>query len=82
MIAAAETLALGFKFVRVDMYLLNQDRIVIGEMTFWPMAGHYKGSGQKALGHLLDFDRTTFKPFLIPTLEAEQSRFSLYSEGL
>ena len=51
-------------------------------MTFWPMAGHYKGGGQKAIGQLLDFDRTTFKPFLIPTLEAEKSRFSLYSEGL
>lgn len=82
MISGAEDLAYGFKFVRVDMYLLPQGRIVIGEMTFWPMAGYYKGSGQKALGHLLDFDCTTFKHFLIPILEAEQSRFGLYSEGL
>lgn len=81
MIAAAEAVGRGFKCVRVDLYLVG-DRIIVGEMTFWPMAGHYKGSGQKVLGQLLDFDRTTFKPFLIPTLEAEQSRFSLYSEGL
>lgn len=81
MIAAAEALGRGFKCVRVDLYLIN-GRILVGEMTFWPMAGHYKGRGQKAIGQLLDFDRATFKPFLIPTLEAEQSRFSLYSEGL
>jgi hypothetical protein len=42
------------------------------------MGGHYKGKGQKKLGLLLDFDRTTYKPFLLPDLEAEQSRFSLY----
>lgn len=81
MIAVAEAVGNGFKCVRVDIYLVN-DRIIVGEMTFWPMAGLYKGSGQKALGQLLDFDRTTFKPYLIPTLEAEQSRYSLYSEGL
>lgn len=81
MIAAAEAVGRGFKCVRVDLYLIG-GRILVGEMTFWPMAGHYKGRGQKSIGQLLDFDRTTFKPFLIPALEAEQSRFSLYSEGL
>ena len=81
MIAIAEAVGRGFKCVRVDLYLIDS-RILVGEMTFWPMAGHYKGKGQKAIGQLLDFDRTTFKPFLIPSLETEQSRFSLYSEGL
>lgn len=81
MILTAETVGRGFKCVRVDLYLIG-DRILVGEMTFWPMAGHYTGIGQKALGQMLDFDRTTFKPFLIPVLEAEQSRFSLYAEGL
>ncbi len=81
MIATAESLSNGFKCVRVDVYSVDE-RIIVGEMTFYPMAGHYKGRGQKIVGHLLDFDRTTFKPFLIPALEAEQSRYSLYSEGL
>jgi hypothetical protein len=47
-------------------------------MTFWPMAGLYKGKGQKIMGKYLDFDRTTFKPFIIPELEKSRSRFSLY----
>jgi hypothetical protein len=78
---AAERLAAGFKYARVDMYNIGK-RIVCGEVTFNPLMGCYKTDGQRVLGQLLDFDRTTFKPFLIPTLEAEQSRFNLYSEGL
>ena len=50
-------------------------------MTFWPMAGHYKGEGQKKLGHYFYFDFTTFKPFLIPELEKERSRFDLNPES-
>jgi hypothetical protein len=46
--------------VRIDLFCFN-DKIYSGEMTFWPMAGCYKGDGQKILGKLLDFDRTTFK---------------------
>lgn len=56
----AEKMAYGFKFVRVDLYLSNE-KIYVGEMTFWPMSGVYKGDGQKKIGPLLDFDRTTFK---------------------
>ena len=81
MIIAAEAISQGFKCVRVDLYSVN-GRIVFGEMTFYPMAGLYRGEGQRRLGKLLNFDSRTTKPFLIPTLEAEQSRFSLYSEGL
>jgi hypothetical protein len=48
-------------------------------MTFWPMAGCYKGEGQKKLGRFLSFDRSTYKPFLLAELEKSSSRFSLYS---
>lgn len=67
MIAVAENLSKGFKCVRVDLYC-SSDRIYAGEMTFWPMMGCYKGEGQKKLGKYLDFDRTTYKPFLINKL--------------
>lgn len=77
MVSVAERLGKGFKCVRIDLYCAA-DRIYAGEMTFWPMAGHYKGDGQKKLGQLLDFDRTTFKPFLITELEKRYSRSSLY----
>ena len=68
MIFIAETLGKGFKCVRVDLYC-SGDRIYVGEMTFFPMAGCYKGEGQKKLGKYLDFDRTTFKPLLLPDLK-------------
>ena len=56
----AETLSAGWKYVRIDMFLCG-DRIYAGEITFTPYAGFYKGEGQKVLGKLLDFDRTTFR---------------------
>jgi hypothetical protein len=40
----------------------QRGRVYVGEMTFWPMFGCYKGEGQNKLGAFLDFDRTTFKP--------------------
>jgi hypothetical protein len=61
MIRVAEQLGNGFKCVRVDLFC-SGGNIYAGEMTFWPMMGCYKGEGQKKLGKLLDFDRTTFKP--------------------
>jgi len=57
----AECLGQGFKCVRVDLFE-SQGRIYAGELTFWPMFGCYKGEGQKKLGALLDFDRSTFRP--------------------
>ena len=77
MISVAERLGHGFKCVRIDLYCTD-DRIYAGEMTFWPMAGCYKGEGQKKLGRFLDFDRSTYKPFLLQELERSCSRFSLY----
>ena len=80
MVQVAELLSQHFKFVRVDFFC-TEERIYIGELTFWPKAGYYKGQGQKILGPRLDFDRTTYKPFLLPELEAEHSRFSFYPQS-
>ncbi len=77
MIQIAEQLSQRFKFVRVDLFYTGE-YIYVGELTFSPVAGYCKGEWQKILGQLLDFDRTTYKPFLLPELEAECSRFSLY----
>lgn len=66
-----------FKCVRIDLYL-HRGRVFVGEMMFWPRAGFYKGEGQKKLGQLLDFDRSTCKPFLLAELERANSRFSLF----
>lgn len=57
----AETLSTGWKYVRIDMFVCG-NRIYAGEITFTPYAGFYKGEGQKVMGQLLDFDRTTFEP--------------------
>ncbi len=70
-------LAERFKYVRVDIYSINF-KIIVGELTFFPWTGCYKGEGQKILGQLLDFDRSTYKPFLLLELEKERSRTSLY----
>jgi hypothetical protein len=77
MVEIAEHLSEGFKCVRVDLYSCCE-KIFVGELTFYPMAGHYKGEGQKKFGKYLDFDQRTFKPFLIPELERKLSRFTLY----
>ena len=77
MIDIAERLSKNFKYVRVDLFCTGQ-HIYVGELTFWPMAGYSKEGGQKILGPLIDFDRTTYKPLLLPELEKECSRFSFY----
>jgi len=56
----ARTLSAGWKYVRIDMFV-SGDRIYAGEMTFFPYSGFYKGEGQKKMGKLLDFDRSTFR---------------------
>lgn len=57
MVTIAEELSRGFKYVRVDVYN-GPDRPLVGEMTFYPLAGVYSGSGQKKLGKLLQFDKS------------------------
>lgn len=61
MVRLAETLSAGFKCVRVDLFE-DDNHLYAGEMTFFPSAGTYSGEGQKIVGPLLDFDRTSFKP--------------------
>lgn len=56
----ARTLSSGWKYIRIDMFV-SSDRIFAGEMTFFPYSGFYKGEGQKKMGSLLDFDRSTFR---------------------
>jgi len=77
MIDIAERLSKTFKYVRVDLFC-TENQIYVGELTFWPMGGYSTEEGQKILGPLIDFDRTTYKPLLLPELESECSRFSLY----
>ena len=54
----AKILSEPFDYVRVDMYNLNiedstDDSLFIGELTFAPMSGNYRGSGQVEAGKLL-----------------------------
>lgn len=77
MIEIAERLSKPFKYVRVDMYVIGS-RIIVGELTFFPLTGCYKSKGQKKLGQLLDFDRTTIKSFLLTELETERNQANLY----
>ncbi len=65
----SEKLSRGFKHVRVDLYYWN-DCVYFGEMTFWPMAGAFRSAAQKKMASYLDFDRSTFKPFIIPRLRS------------
>ncbi len=60
MLKVAERVSADFKCVRVDLFS-SEGNIYVGEMTFWPMAGTYRGKGQKFFGKYLDFDRNTFK---------------------
>ena len=73
----AGDLSRGFKYVRVDLYL-SRGHIYVGELTFFPLKGCYRGEGQRVLGRLVDFERDTVKPFLLPSLESECSRRNIY----
>jgi hypothetical protein len=61
MIEIAESLASGFKYVRVDLYDLG-NRIVVGELTFFPMAGTYSGYGVYEIEPYMRFDLCSRKP--------------------
>lgn len=71
-VAVAEKLSSKFKCVRVDLYNLN-GRIVVGELTFFPGFGCYIGDGQRRVGHLLDFDRHTYKKPIYQKLDRAES---------
>lgn len=56
LIAMAEKLAIGFPFVRVDFYRLNNGELKFGEMTFSPTSGTQDwrpASANRMLGELL-----------------------------
>ncbi|MCG8582627.1 MAG: hypothetical protein MI866_22075 [Bacteroidales bacterium] len=55
MILLAEKLASEFKYVRVDMYCTDE-RINIGELTFFPLGGLYKSLDVDYFGSLMNFD--------------------------
>lgn len=60
MLAVAQKLSQDFKYVRVDLYLIK-NRIVFGELTFFPQAGLFPGEGQAEIGGVIDFDRLSYK---------------------
>jgi len=64
MLEVARKVSADFKCVRVDLFS-SQEKIYVGEMTFWPMAGTYRGQGQKFFGKFLDFDRSTYKQSIL-----------------
>jgi hypothetical protein len=66
----AESIATGWKYVRVDMYSIKNN-IYVGELTFFPLCGCYKSSGQISLGKLLDFDMNTYRPPIYKSLKAK-----------
>lgn len=59
MIEVAKRLSEDFVFVRVDLFSVESG-VYFGELTFWPMAGCYLGSGQNKLGELFDFDEVKY----------------------
>jgi hypothetical protein len=75
LVAFAERLASGWKYVRVDLYN-SRVGVRFGELTLFPYAGCYRGEGQRQLGSLLTFDRTTFRPPL-----TRQQRRDLINEA-
>jgi hypothetical protein len=64
----AERLARGWKYIRVDLFL-DGGRIIVGELTFYPGMGCYRGAGQPAIGKLLDFDRSSYRSAVVPKLK-------------
>lgn len=71
LVRIAESLATDFRYVRVDLYLVD-GQIFVGEMTFHPKNGCYPGEGQLQLGKLMDFDRSYVKPLLCAPLEEQE----------
>lgn len=79
MIEVAERLADGFKYLRVDLYNI-ENRIYVGELTPFPQAGFYSGEGEKILGERMTFDVSTFKAPIVGNLEFNALRDRYYPE--
>ncbi len=71
LIRVAEAVSAGFKYVRVDLYNLDS-RIIVGELTFFPMAGTYSGYGVYQIESRMRFDLTT----RLPPISDGQVRFA------
>lgn len=55
LVELAEFLARPFKYVRVDLYE-HDDCVFFGELTFFPMAGCFKGVGEQLVGQMMPMD--------------------------
>jgi hypothetical protein len=55
MLNVASRLSKGKKYVRVDLYSV-QERVYFGELTFFPKGGYHSGPGRVELGSLLPID--------------------------
>jgi hypothetical protein len=59
----AEKLASGFKYVRVDLYNVDEE-ILFGELTFFPMSGCYASLDLHIFGEMMDFSLESYStPF-------------------
>jgi hypothetical protein len=59
MLRFAEYFSKDFPYVRVDLYHINDEKIIFGEFTFYPGAGMEISTPlvwDKKLGNLLDID--------------------------
>jgi len=64
----AEKLAEGLKYVRVDLYNIN-NKIFFGEMTFWPLSGCYVSSDIQKFGSMMQFETdSTRDPYISKNL--------------
>lgn len=80
LLQCAELASKGRKYVRIDLFA-SGSKIYFGEMTFFPLMGCYRSLDQKSLGMKINFDRTTYKPLITPSLEKLRSRFSIFPEA-
>lgn len=59
LVSTAEKISKPFRYVRVDLYNI-QNEPYLGELTFFPLMGCYRGKGQKILGKRMKFSRKIF----------------------
>lgn len=67
MVFVAEKLSKSYKYMRVDLYSEN-NKIYFGEITMFPGSGFYPEIGNFTSAQFINFDRKTFKPFILDYL--------------
>jgi hypothetical protein len=70
MIEMCSVLSRDFNYVRIDLYSIK-NKIYVGEMTFFPMAGTYTGRGQEQIGEILNISLDPNPPFITRELNAK-----------